>query len=173
MIMGGFHLFRPPALAPYVALPLGSKSPSAFVLPGGNYSREDEVPVCPIQIKDISIEILKIVAPTEAELKDKGKSDGLTKLIVLVQTLWFVIQCIARGLRDLPLTELEIVTLAYAMLNFFTFVFWWDKLRNVECPIRLYKPAMRVHANGDKGPRKLGNNWFTATFFRVLTYVVG
>lgn len=152
MIMGGFHLFRPPALAPYVALPLGSKSPSAFVLP---------------------IEILKIVAPTEAELKDKGKSDGLTKLIVLVQTLWFVIQCIARGLRDLPLTELEIVTLAYAMLNFFTFVFWWDKLRNVECPIRLYKPAMRVHANGDKGPRKLGNNWFTATFFRVLTYVVG
>ena len=47
--------------------------------------------------------------PTEAEIKDKGKNDWLAKSLVL-QTLWFAMQCIARAIEHLPVTHLEIVT---------------------------------------------------------------
>ncbi|KIM21010.1 hypothetical protein M408DRAFT_81169, partial [Serendipita vermifera MAFF 305830] len=97
-------------------------------------------------------------APTETELKDRGKSDALTKLIVLVQTLWFVIQCIARGMHRLPLTELEVVTLAYTTLNLFIYIFWWDKAQNVECPIRVYKAEMAIHKESGKGTNQWKEN---------------
>ncbi|KIM19808.1 hypothetical protein M408DRAFT_30906 [Serendipita vermifera MAFF 305830] len=145
MIMGGFHLFRLPADAPSIPWSLKSFEPSTFVIPIGRQSRKDEVPVCPLKFEDVPADLLEIIAPTETELKDRGKSDALTKIIVLVQTLWFVIQCIARGTRNLPLTELEVVTLAYAMLNFFIYVFWWNKPKNVECPTRVYKASTASH----------------------------
>jgi hypothetical protein len=71
-------------------------------------------------------------------------------LIVLVQTLWFMIQCIARGVQHLPLTELEVITLAYTMLNLFIYVFWWNKPQNVGCPIRVYKTSTAEHRMGGK-----------------------
>jgi hypothetical protein len=148
MLMGGFHLFRLPADTPSIPLARISSEPSDFVTPSGYSPREQEIPVCPLQIDDIPVAILEMVSPTEAEIKDRGKSDGLTKLIVLVQTLWFVIQCIARGRQHLPLTELEVVTLAYTMLNFFIYGFWWDKPQNVRCPIRVYKTLTAEHKKG-------------------------
>jgi hypothetical protein len=120
------------------------------MVPSGYSPREQEVPVCPLQVDDIPTGVLEILSPTEAELKDRGKSDGLTKLIILVQTLWFVIQCIARGMQRLPLTELEVITLAYTMLNFFIYVFWWKKPQNVGCPIRVYKASTAEHKMGGK-----------------------
>ena len=56
--------------------------------------------------------------PTEVEIKDKGKSDWFAKSLVLVQTSWFVMQRIARAIKYLPVTHLEIVTLAYAGREF-------------------------------------------------------
>ncbi|KIM24393.1 hypothetical protein M408DRAFT_233237 [Serendipita vermifera MAFF 305830] len=146
MIMGGFHLFRLPAGAPFVE----SSESAGFVYPTGNHSRGDEVPVCPLKFEDIPVYVLKTVAPTKTELKDRGKSDALTKIIVLVQALWFVMQCTVRGVQKLPLTELEVVTLAYATLNFFIYVFWWDKPQNAECPIRVYKTSTAIHEESGK-----------------------
>lgn len=34
--------------------------------------------------------------PSEAEILDRSKSDSLAKAIVIIQTLWFATQCIAR-----------------------------------------------------------------------------
>jgi len=45
------------------------------------------------------------------EIEDKSKGDFLAKGIVVLQTLWFVTQCIARGVQGLAITELELVTL--------------------------------------------------------------
>jgi hypothetical protein len=94
-----------------------------------------------LEMEDVRQHQLETIIPrtTEEDLKDRGKSDGIAKAIVLLQTSWFVVQCIARGFKHLPLTELEIVTLAYAMMNFFTYIFWWDKPRGVGCPIRVYE----------------------------------
>ena len=54
-----------------------------------------------------------------------------------MQTLWFVIQCIARRLEHLPMTQLEITTLAYASMTVAIYAFWWHKPLNITCPIRV------------------------------------
>jgi hypothetical protein len=104
---------------------------------------------------------------TEADLKDRGKSDGITKVILILQTLWFVVQCIARGFRHLPLTELEIVTLAYAMMNSFIYIFWWDKPRDVGCPIRIYESVITSQT-----PKSLGVG-FERIIGKIFVYILG
>ncbi|KIM24398.1 hypothetical protein M408DRAFT_75968 [Serendipita vermifera MAFF 305830] len=173
MIMGGFHLFRLPADAPSVPIPLKSSKLSAFSVSTGHHSRRDEVPVCPLQFTDVPVDILEILAPTETELKDRGKSDALTKIIVLFQTLWFVIQCIARGTQHLPLTELEVVTLAYAALNLFIYVFWWDKPQNVECPIRVYKTSTASHKESGEKAKEWGEGWASRWSWMLIEYTTG
>ncbi|KAJ7059221.1 hypothetical protein C8F01DRAFT_1232277 [Mycena amicta] len=72
---------------------------------------------------------------TEAAIKDKSKGDAFSKGIAFFQGLWFVMQCIARTAQHLPLTELEVATLAFAVVNIFTWSLWWSKLLDVRDPI--------------------------------------
>ncbi|KAI9462136.1 hypothetical protein F5148DRAFT_233524 [Russula earlei] len=76
---------------------------------------------------------------SKAEIKDKSKGDVVSKTLVILQTSWFVTQCIARGVRGLPITELELITVAFATLNFVMYLLWWDKPLNVQCGVRVYK----------------------------------
>ena len=50
-------------------------------------------------------------------------------------------QCIARAVEHLPVTHLEIVTLAYAAMNFVIYVFWWNKPLNVNRPVRVFRKS--------------------------------
>lgn len=70
----------------------------------------------------------KILFPTitETEIQDHSKGDGLTKGIAIFQTTWFVAQCITRHVQGLVVTELEIITLAFATLNGLMYFFWWN-----------------------------------------------
>ena len=81
-----------------------------------------------------------IVIPeiTAAEIEDRSKGDTLWKIIAILQTSWFIIQCIARGQQRLALTELELVTLALASLNAVTFAIWWHKPLGVQEPVKIY-----------------------------------
>jgi hypothetical protein len=72
---------------------------------------------------------------TRNEIIDRGKRDALAKAIVLIQTSWFIVQCVARAVRGLAVTQLEIVTLAYTALNGVMFFFWWDKPLDVHCSV--------------------------------------
>lgn len=76
---------------------------------------------------------------TAAEIHDKARGDFLSKAIVVLQSLWFILQCVARGKQGLALTELELVTLALASLNGVMYFFWWDKPLGVREPIKLYR----------------------------------
>ncbi|PTB38232.1 hypothetical protein M441DRAFT_82417 [Trichoderma asperellum CBS 433.97] len=58
--------------------------------------------------------ITKMPNITEQDINDKSKSDGLVKLIAILQVLWLVIQLIARAIQNLPFTQLEITTVAFA-----------------------------------------------------------
>ncbi|KIM44812.1 hypothetical protein M413DRAFT_66772, partial [Hebeloma cylindrosporum] len=64
---------------------------------------------------------------TEEEIADRSKGDYLSKTIVLFQMTWFIGQCIARGAYGLTVTELELVTVAFASLTGVTYYLWWDK----------------------------------------------
>src|SRR6266540_924221 len=75
---------------------------------------------------------------TAAEIRDRSKGDALAKFIAILQTSWFIFQCITRGQQRLALTEFELVTLALASLNAITYVFWWHKPLGVQEPVRIY-----------------------------------
>ena len=76
------------------------------------------------------------------DLNDKSKGDPVTKTLVVLQTTWFLLQCAARGARGLALTELELATAAFALLNIITYAIWWDKPLDVQRPIKV----RRTHA---------------------------
>jgi hypothetical protein len=140
MIMGGFHYFE------------GSDKA------GAHYNA-----IHPLRYQDV-IFMLKngtISLPTGEEIKDRSKSDCLAKTIALLQTLWFVAQCIARGIEKLPMTEMEIVTLAYTAMNVGMFIAWWDKPLNVDRPIRVFhKPVT--------GGRAKSPHWVWKVLFVIL-----
>src|SRR5712675_783601 len=96
---------------------------------------------------------------SKAEIEDKSKGDTLSKGFVVVQTSWFVTQCIARGVQRLPITELELVTLAFAVLNFVIYVLWWDKPLNVQCGVRVYKKRNTEEPVDDGGVEAVVGFW--------------
>lgn len=115
--MGGFHLFE---------------CDSKELNDDDRISREGDTPLHPLAVEDLSRKgLYSFTMPTEAEIKDRGKSGWLAKSLVLVQTSWFILQCISRAIERLPVTHLEIVTLAYAAMNFAIYMFWWNKPLNV------------------------------------------
>ena len=141
VIMGGFHLFERGSIE--------TSNNDKAILHG------DDIPLRPLAACDLyddnndythqsiraNIDFTSFPVPTEEEINDKGKSDWLAKSLVLLQTLWFVMQCIARAIKHLPVTHLEIVTLAYAAMNFVIYIFWCNKPLNVNRPIRVFRKS--------------------------------
>ena len=123
--MGGFHLFE---------------RSSEKQNDSQNFSQEDDNPLHPLLASDLMLDdVYSFTMLSKAEIKDKGKGDSLAKSLVLLQTSWFVMQCIARAIEHFPVTHLEIVTLAYAAMNFVIYVFWWNKPLNVNQPVRVFR----------------------------------
>ena len=142
MIMGGFHLFE--------------RSPKETGKDNRNISQEDDKPLHPLQADDLEdCDVYEsFIMPTKAEIQDKGKSDWLAKSLVLLQTSWFIMQCIARAREHLPVTHLEIVTVAYAAMNFVIYLFWWNKPLNVNRPVRVFRKSDPNTATDDDQPRR-------------------
>ena len=86
------------------------------------------------------LEAKKIDFPTVTveEIEDRSKADGFSKAIALGQTLWFVVQCIARRAEDLDITPVELLALSLAVLNGAMYFLWWHKPLDVRCPVRVH-----------------------------------
>ncbi|KAG6914726.1 hypothetical protein DXG01_015737 [Tephrocybe rancida] len=82
-------------------------------------------------LKDHDIDI------SELEIQDRSKGDVLAKSLVLLQVSWFILQVVARAVQHLAVTELEIATLAFAILNIMTYLCWWNKPLDVNLPIKI------------------------------------
>lgn len=78
---------------------------------------------------------LKDLPSKNMEIFDRSKGDMVTKSLTLLQTTWFIVTLGARRVQNLNVTALEILTLAYAVMNLFIYIFWWDKPLNVHSPI--------------------------------------
>jgi hypothetical protein len=136
-----------------------------FIIMGGfhAFTRDDSekrshgpgTPWYPLH-QDIVLDMARkgeIQLPLKEEIQEKSKTDWLAKTIVLLQTGWFVLQCIARGVARLPLSELEVVTLAYAAMNVCIYMAWWDKPRNVDYPIRVFMSEKVIEQKRKDAPR--------------------
>jgi hypothetical protein len=131
MIMGGFHYCE-----------------------GSDKAGEPYQPVHPLTYTNVATMLRKktIMFPTKQELQNQSKSDWIAKSIVLLQTLWFVAQCIARRVENIPTTELEIVTLAYTTINVGIFIAWWNKPHNVDCSVRVFQRPEEPDPGDEKEP---------------------
>jgi hypothetical protein len=79
---------------------------------------------------------LSAIKKVKAEdIWDKSKGDALSKGVALAQGVWFTTQCLARVYQNLPVTQLEVATLAFAVVNILIWLLWWGKPYNVQQPI--------------------------------------
>lgn len=89
-----------------------------------------------------------LVPPSVEDINDRSKGDGFSKIIVLGQTAWFVMQCIARAVQHIHVTDMEIVTLAYTLVIVGMYVFWWSKPLHASQPVGVVAVAGVVEAAG-------------------------
>ncbi|KAG6843804.1 hypothetical protein H0H87_000261 [Tephrocybe sp. NHM501043] len=113
-----------------------------FVIMGG-FVYEDETDkghrtvLTPRDIRNFVKPGASVFQVTEEELRDRSKGDVFAKSLVLIQATWFILQIAARAIQRLAITELEIATLAYAILNFVIYLCWWKKPLDVKVPISI------------------------------------
>lgn len=106
---------------------------------GGYHFYNKNGPRHPLSPEDV-LELVRrghLVAPTTDELANQSKGDALSKGIAIVQTLWFIMQCIARRIEHLPVTNLEVMTLAYTVMTVAMYIVWWGKPLNISCAVRV------------------------------------
>jgi len=115
-----------------------------FAVMGGFVDGEDVLSLSRIEELVRNEEIEYPIASRE-EIEDRSKGDAVTKALVMSQTTWFLLQCIARASQHLAVTELELVTVAFAVLTIMMYVLWWDKPLDVQCPIRVRRRRSGNH----------------------------
>jgi len=165
LIMGGFHLVEPgTSIAPgteQLEVPPDSVQPTVTASGKGNGAdtekghvscntpklEEGRVTILTLEmleelVKDPGFEI----QVTEDEITDRSKGDAVSKIIFILQSSWFIVQCIGRCIQGLSLTHLELSTLALASLNGMTFILWWDKPLGAQTPVRVYLKRQLTNA---------------------------
>ena len=74
---------------------------------------------------------------SKEDILDKSKSDNLSKMISVVQALWMFAQIVSRLVVDLPVTLLEVNTVAHILCAMIIYILWWDKPKLINEPTRL------------------------------------
>lgn len=112
----------------------------------GGFTADDEqlgeinVPVTAQDLRNNGKLLQGLHKVDEEDLKDKSKSDPLSKTVAIAESLWFATQCIARGIEGFAITELELTALAFCLIHLFTYILWWHKPRCVQRTIRMDCP---------------------------------
>jgi hypothetical protein len=82
-------------------------------------------------VKNGKVEVTGI---SKEDIEDKSKSSGIAKALTLVQILWFALGVLVRGIQHMPITTLELFTIAIIFCSILTYAFWWHKPRDVQRP---------------------------------------
>lgn len=116
-VMGGFALDSSTSEEPFLP---NSRTRVALTPDGLRFLLEHEPHILP----DISQE----------QIKDKSKADGIKKILVCAQALWFCIQCMSRLAQSLPVSLLELNTFGHSLCTLLIHLLWWYKPLNVDEP---------------------------------------
>ncbi|KAG1785747.1 uncharacterized protein HD556DRAFT_1249348 [Suillus plorans] len=115
---------------------------SFFVLMGGFMLYVDGKPCLTLRpdyiLKLIREGCIDVPTLTAKQIHDRSKGNVISKGLVILQVAWFVIQLLTRAIYHLETTQLEMGTLAFAVLNFLTYAAWWNKPLDVQCPHPVY-----------------------------------
>ncbi|KAL9106809.1 MAG: hypothetical protein Q9227_008231 [Pyrenula ochraceoflavens] len=80
---------------------------------------------------------VKLPVVKKSTIMDKNKAEALVRLLTIGQTVWFLINCVARAIQGLALSTLELSTLAFISSALGTVFTWLHKPMDVETPITL------------------------------------
>jgi hypothetical protein len=83
---------------------------------------------------------------TEEEVDARSQSDFFTKLLATIQTTWFILQCLVRWKARLPVTELEVLTLTFALLNIAIYYMWRNKPQGMSLAIPMRRTCAQCGA---------------------------
>ncbi|KAI0062739.1 hypothetical protein BV25DRAFT_1915871 [Artomyces pyxidatus] len=135
-----------------------------FVVMGGYLHYEKGKPKHPLSRTDVValVESGDLVPPLQEEIQGWSQGDALSKALAVIQTLWFVVQCIARRAEGLPIMQLEVVTLAYTTITVAMYMAWWYKPQNIGGPIRVAVPELP-----ERG-RLAQEDWYTRVFYVII-----
>ena len=144
-----------------------------FAVAGGirvKSPESDEIMPKRIESLKKAVELGQINEPpiSKEELKSRSKSDGIVKLIALLQITWFGLQALFRAIHHLQVTALEIMTIALFVLAVLIYAFWWNKPQDIEYPIIIKIPnadpnGLNGSPGGNVGTKSRGDTkvWFT------------
>jgi len=76
----------------------------------------------------------------DKDITDRSKADSLGKLLVCVQALWMVANCIARKASGRPTTLIELNVIVHVVVAVVVYGLWWYKPLAVANPTLLPRP---------------------------------
>ncbi|KAL8846034.1 MAG: hypothetical protein Q9221_008847 [Calogaya cf. arnoldii] len=74
---------------------------------------------------------------SKEDILDKNKSDNVSKLLSVLQALWMLTQIISRLYSKLPITLLEVNTLAHIICAIIIYSLWWNKPKLINEPTKI------------------------------------
>lgn len=74
---------------------------------------------------------------SEEFIRDKSNANGLAKLLVCLQALWFCMQCILRLAQGYAMSLLELNVFGHALCALLIYALWWEKPLDIEEPTLL------------------------------------
>ena len=86
---------------------------------------EENVMVTPSGVKFLAEQGHFLDMP-ENRIADRSKTNAFAKMLVCIQVLWMLTQCIVRKAAGYPLSLLEIHTMVHVVCALFIYVFWWQ-----------------------------------------------
>jgi hypothetical protein len=72
------------------------------------------------------------------DINDRNKSDGLTRTITIIQTLWFTAEVFGRITQGLFITTIEVTTLSFVFMMICCSICWWHKPMDISRPMIVY-----------------------------------
>jgi len=121
--------------------PPWTKETAFFALSGGLALPHPNLTQPPLPLTPTGILLLHrlhlLPALSVPVIADKSKADAITKALVCVQAAWFLLQGLARAVKRLPVTSLEIHVLAHVVCAFAIYAVWWGKGYDVGLPVAL------------------------------------
>lgn len=125
-------------------------SQAHFILMGGlHLYKETEGCLCPCFPLNpvIATQLVihrRLELPTVQEIRDKSKRSIILGMLTILQTSWFLIDCIVQSTQSLPLTKLDILTVLFISMALLTYIAWWHKPQNVMQPIAVLQTRAKV-----------------------------
>ncbi|CAG8904889.1 unnamed protein product [Penicillium egyptiacum] len=71
----------------------------------------------------------------DRDIEDRSKADWFAKGFTVFQSTWFLVNVIARLADDLPVSPVELTTVAYVICGILTYGFWWCKPKDMATPV--------------------------------------